>query len=45
MPRVCPKINACHKIKMVLDKDLPFTELYRQAADSVCQKCGNDHKS
>ena len=37
---VCPKINTCHKIVMVLDKDLPFPEMYRQAVDSVCQKCG-----
>ena len=35
----CPKINTCHKIKMVLDKGLPFIENYQKAADRVCQKC------
>lgn len=39
MPRFCPKINTCHKIKMILDKDLPFTELYQKAAAGMCQKC------
>ena len=36
---ICPKINSCYKIAMILDKDLAFDWLYAKVIKTVCDKC------
>jgi hypothetical protein len=35
----CSRLNHCHKIKMILDKDLAGDWQYAQAIRDVCAKC------
>ena len=41
----CPKINSCHKVLMVLDKDLTFDWLYSEQINRVCEHCTSDVKN
>ena len=36
--KICPKADACEKLKMVLDKDFEI-ELYPIEMQTVCDKC------
>lgn len=35
----CAKLETCDKIEIVLDKDLPFDELYASEIQAVCVNC------
>jgi len=37
---ICPKINECGEINMVLDKDLSFDAIYAECMKEVCRNCG-----
>lgn|GEM_PF-5050916 len=37
-PEECPKLDECHKVKMVLDKDAEDFQ-YAEAIRVVCAKC------
>ena len=37
-PKLCPKINACYKIKMILDKDMCDFQ-YSDSIKAVCKIC------
>ena len=37
-PEECPKLNECHKVKMVLDKELADFR-YAEAIRAVCARC------
>jgi len=36
--KLCPKINDCYKIKMILDKDMLDSQ-YAESIKSVCKIC------
>ena len=36
--KVCPRINDCYKIKMIMDKDMLDAQ-YTQCIREVCQIC------
>lgn len=38
-PLVCPGLNDCPKVEMVLDKDLAADWQYAQAIRDVCRQC------
>ena len=37
-PKLCPKIDNCYKIKMILDKDMLDSQ-YAESIKSVCKIC------
>ena len=38
LPLICPKLNDCQKVAMVLDKDLLDLQ-YAEAIKSICARC------
>jgi hypothetical protein len=40
----CPNIENCHKVQMILDKDLSFDWLYDEEIKKVCQLCTSNVK-
>lgn len=42
-PEDCPKLDECHKIKMVLDHDL-LDPQYAESIRSVCGRCNEGNK-
>jgi hypothetical protein len=36
---ICPKIDSCSKVLMVLDKDFTFDWLYAAELKNVCEVC------
>jgi hypothetical protein len=37
--KICPKVDTCYKLKMVLDKDYDVIQLYPMVMNDVCDKC------
>lgn len=35
----CPKLDTCHKVAMVLDKDLAGDWQYAEVIKQICNKC------
>ena len=35
----CRKLDTCHKIAIVLDKEFAFLEQYQECVKKVCEKC------
>jgi hypothetical protein len=42
---VCPKLDSCHKVQMILDKDLTFDWLYAAEIKKVCELCNSSAKN
>ncbi len=37
--QMCPDINTCHKIQLVLDKDLDGDWQYARVIEEICSRC------
>ena len=42
---MCPKMDNCKKLKMILDKDLTFDWLYSAQIKKVCEICNQGIKN
>ena len=42
---ICPHVDDCPKIKMVLDKDLPGDTFYAAEIQAVCRVCNGESVS